>query len=325
MPRRWLARFSFLLLLFTGLVLQSLAADSPLRSPRIIGGKDTTITEWPSLVAIVSVDDKSLFERQYCAGNLIAPNWVVTAAHCMFDGVTLVAFLPSEIETVLATTDLNDEPQERRVVSNIFVHPEYDKSETDSPNDIALLELANVTNQTPMALYSGEPAAGTMAKIVGWGATAYDNNQPTNFPTILQEADLPIVSNKTCNQPESYDGTIRDDQICAGFAAGGTDTCGGDSGGPLMAVQNGAFKQVGVVSFGAGCALPDKYGVYTRMSSFETWIEDFTGLDLGANGNKGDNGGANSGNGGGGALGSLETLIGLLGSFVGFKTLRARR
>jgi len=81
-----------------------------------------------------------------------------------------------------------------------------------------------------------------------------------------------------CNSPQSYDGLLGDGQICAGLPQGGKDSCLGDSGGPLMTQQNGEYRQVGVVSFGRGCAEENFYGVYTRLEYYKEWISDMTGI-----------------------------------------------
>ena len=86
---------------------------------------------------------------------------------------------------------------------------------------------------------------------------------------------LEIVSNESCNAPSAYAGGITSGMLCAGFRAGGKDSCQGDSGGPLVVSDgSGGFYQAGVVSWGEGCGTPNKYGVYTRVSSYQTWIAD---------------------------------------------------
>jgi len=93
----------------------------------------------------------------------------------------------------------------------------------------------------------------------------------------LQEVDVPIVSNATCNT--SYGGEITANMICAGYAQGGKDACYGDSGGPLFVPDETGtgWVQVGVVSWGEGCALPNYYGVYARVSRYQSWIESYVG------------------------------------------------
>jgi secreted trypsin-like serine protease len=242
-------------------------------SPRIIGGTDTTVEKWPSAVFIAFYQDNKL--SSFCGGNLIASNWVLTAAHCLVDGSGNYR-QASDIRIVLDTTDLTSSSVEPKGITNVIVHPDY--ISTTKRSDIALLELTNHSEQPIMALYSGKPDVGTEATVIGWGVTSYDdqNNPQYGFDNLL-EVDVPVVSNEACNRPESYAGTIIDSQICAGFAQGGKDSCQGDSGGPLIIMQDGSYKQVGIVSYGGGCAQPNKYGVYTHTSSFKTWVEDYTG------------------------------------------------
>ena len=91
----------------------------------------------------------------------------------------------------------------------------------------------------------------------------------------MRRVGLEIVSNEACNAPSAYAGGITSGMLCAGFRAGGKDSCQGDSGGPLVVSDgSGGFYQAGVVSWGEGCGTPNKYGVYTRVSSYQTWIAD---------------------------------------------------
>jgi secreted trypsin-like serine protease len=67
--------------------------------------------------------------------------------------------------------------------------------------------------------------------------------------------------------------------MCAGSREGGIDACQGDSGGPLVKRAESGPVLVGVVSFGEGCARKLKYGVYTRISHYRSWIERVVGAD----------------------------------------------
>jgi hypothetical protein len=128
---------------------------------------------------------------------------------------------------------------------------------------------------------------------------------------VLQEVEIPVVSNAACNA--EYGGIITDVMLCAGVLDGSADACIGDSGGPLLVEGSNGHVQVGIVSFGQDCAL--SYGVYTRLSEFDDWISGITGVDPEGpeDGNDGDDG-DNDGGGGGGAFGPwwLLASVGLL-------------
>ena len=121
-----------------------------------------------------------------------------------------------------------------------------------------------------MRLFQGDAReqAGTAAVVVGWGVNDFSNPSQPLFPSELNQVSVPVVSTEICNAPQSYAGLLGEGQICAGLPQGGRDSCLGDSGGPLMIRQDGEYKQIGVVSFGRGCAEPNFYGVYTRLEHY---------------------------------------------------------
>jgi secreted trypsin-like serine protease len=235
---------------------------------RIIGGDASTEGSWPATVAFHS-------DNQFCGGTLVDRRWVVTGAHCLYDSNNKL--IPVDKMRVLAGSVRLDSPDMQQIlVTNAFPHPQYSLSGLDY--DIALLELATEAEPpaTPIGLNPERPAVGTDATVVGWGVTDVTSS---TVVTNLREVILPIVSNETCNAPESYNGRITENMLCAGLAEGGVDACFGDSGGPLMVYTDGAWKLTGVVSFGQDCALPDKYGVYMRITAFESWILSYVDGD----------------------------------------------
>lgn len=259
------------------------------QNTRIIGGNKSADGEWPSVVALVnSRSGNSLFHRQFCAGTAIAPRWVLTAAHCLFDTTVTPArqSQPATLRVVAGVTDLNTrEPYTETVVVNVFVHPDYDSGSTSSPNDIALLELATDVQVPGIALSGGEVAelVNVRAHIVGWGSISPDTANPDFLPE-QRDAEVPIVDHDVCNASEAYAGILVDSQMCAGFAGGGVDACAGDSGGPLIVEFQSGPAQVGLVSFGAGCAQPGAAGIYTDIAKFDDWIKTFVEIDISSRG-----------------------------------------
>lgn len=252
------------------------AAPATAGAPRqglIVGGEPAAVGELPWQVAV--------YPGPYlCGGTLIAPLWVVTAAHCVIDDAGAV-MAPGDIEVIVGeyNRSQNDGTEQQRAVAAVYVHPDYDPSGSND-SDIALLKLASAVTLGPsvgiVPLVSSPShdalvAPGVSALVSGWGATSEGGSSAT----ILQKVRAPIVSNATCNT--SYDGSITANMLCAGLAAGGKDSCQGDSGGPLVVPDGSNWRLAGVVSFGNGCARPNYYGVYTRISSFTTWITEKTG------------------------------------------------
>lgn len=217
--------------------------------PRIVGGAEAAPGAYPWMAAIgYYLSSGGIFN--YCGGTLIGSKWVLTAAHCQV--------VPGDRVTI-GQHDLSAGGVSVAVKRSL-IHAEYDP--TTNHNDIALLELAQEFLAPDTVAIGVAPQAGTV-RALGWGRTS--EGGPAS--SVLMEVDLPIVSNAMCKLAYS---DVWDKQMCAGVA--GRDSCQGDSGGPLL--HEG--KQVGVVSYGVGCARPDWPGVYTRISEYIPWIAGCT-------------------------------------------------
>lgn len=237
--------------------------------PKIMGGYDAPAGAWPWMTALLQSSEADVFYAQYCGGALIAPNWVLTAGHCVDD------FTAAEIDVAVGVHDLKNWSGTRIGVKRIVKHPDY---VSYAANDIALLELQSNSAQTPVTIYSGASEQninptllGLMTTLTGWGLA----DTPTSwyYPSVLQQVELPVVANSYCNN--AFGVTLSSSQICAGYNTA-KDACGGDSGGPLMLQVDGEWTHVGLVSYGANCkTVQGYYGVYTRTSSFVDFIKQY--------------------------------------------------
>ncbi len=258
----------FLLPLVSGLAFSAFAQAAPKTiqpsnlSGRIVGGVEATPGEFPFMISLQRATSRSPF----CGGSLIAADWVLTAAHCV-RGITSTNTVVRIGHHKVSDT----EGTERHFIQRVYAHPQYNSSTLDY--DFALLKLATSSAFAPVALQAEEidiPDVVTdapVATVIGFGALSEGGPQSS----VLMKVEKPLVSATNCNT--AYSGEITDRMICAGLLEGGKDSCQGDSGGPLVLMDQTAQPVLtGVVSWGIGCARPEKYGVYSKVSSVGEWL-----------------------------------------------------
>ncbi|WP_217555054.1 S1 family peptidase [Vibrio metschnikovii] len=242
-------------------------------STRIIDGDEAQKDQWPFMTALIRSQASNSYQGQFCGASYLGDGWVLTAAHCV-ERINFNDFhVHIGVHNLLKTIGEDENEGERAEIKAVYVNESYAEPGNYS-NDIALIELRSKPNADAVALKTteGDLSEGQTLTVMGWGNTVPDRNTKPNYPWILNQVDVPYVPRAICQNLGGDYSDIGDDAICAGFSEGGKDSCQGDSGGPLVYSHNGGIEQVGVVSWGDGCAQPDAYGVYANVAYFQDWI-----------------------------------------------------
>ncbi|XP_030645323.1 plasma kallikrein [Chanos chanos] len=255
----------------SGFSLRSCSSEVPetdcgvaqIEKARVLGGSDVSPGQWPWQISL----QKN--RKHVCGGVIIARQWVVTAAHCLSSAYNALSVLAGITELSVSG--------EKYELDKKFIHPGYDVATLE--NDIALLKLTSPLTYgrdiAPLCLMDKTKEMslfGQSCTVTGWGRLSSGSHS-----TVLQAAEVPLMSPESCaalkfGEDSNY--KVLDTNVCAGYPQGGIDTCDGDSGGPLACSIEYRWYLTGITSWGQGCGLANKPGVYTRVSRYLDWIRN---------------------------------------------------
>nr|XP_046266196.1 transmembrane protease serine 2 [Scatophagus argus]XP_046266197.1 transmembrane protease serine 2 [Scatophagus argus] len=246
--------------------LQCIECGKSSKAPntRIVGGTEAVNGAWPWQVSL------QINHQHVCGGSIINPYWILSAAHCFQKYSDPGLWMVHSGDVSLFKLSFSTGKKVKKIVS----HEGFNSINND--NDIALLKLKTPLTFTstvkPVCLPNTgvDLSAGHQAWVTGWGALRSSGSSPD----ILNQAQVTIYSRETCNSPQVLDGDITKAMFCAGKLQGGVDTCQGDSGGPLVVNEGNVWWLAGDTSWGIGCALRNKPGVYGNVTYFLSWINE---------------------------------------------------
>ncbi|KAM4715685.1 plasminogen activator, urokinase b [Anableps anableps] len=254
------------------------------KQTKIVGGSVATVESHPWVAAIFwrNKSNQTLFR---CGGSLISACWVITAAHCFPEGSQT---RHQHFSVMLGKNALNESDpavEQSFRVEQIFIHEEFNNSEQNYNNDIALLKLlakhGNCAEETdsvktvclPPPLQGLQP--GTICEIAGYGKEKFGLWYGSQY---LKEAQVNLLADDVCQQKDFYGDMVSNNMFCAARPDWSQDACEGDSGGPLVCKVGNTLFLFGIISWGDGCAEENKPGVYTRVTNYNKWIEEKTNL-----------------------------------------------
>ncbi|KAL1132600.1 hypothetical protein AAG570_010552 [Ranatra chinensis] len=240
---------------------------------RIIGGDEAHFGElpWQAHLRIAGYQ---------CGGVLVSERFVATAAHCVHRAALrdIVVYL-GEYDTQNTGDYMEPYPEEAHRVVQKIIHPQF-QYRLSQPDrfDVALVRLWRGVvfkeNILPICLPTSNASLwGRTGVVAGWGKT--DTSYGKTGTNVLRKAFVPILSDMQClewHRHKNIKVELHKEMFCAGHSDGRMDACLGDSGGPLIVLEEGRWTLAGITSAGFGCAVDHQPGIYHKVHATRDWI-----------------------------------------------------
>jgi trypsin len=226
-------------------------------SSAIVGGSDVPNGKYRFMASVQYAGERGS-DGHFCGGSVVAPRWVLTAAHCVADEKA------SDLQVTVGKTDLESAGGQTLRAGRIVVHPKWAETGTF---DAALIRTRSAMNVPTIPLVplrnQSLERSGTTLTVAGWGTELF--GAPV-APSRMKSVDVDVVADGDCITNSIVLNFRPRSEICAEKLGG--DSCQGDSGGPLFGkLAGGRRVQVGIVSYGLGCATPEFPGVYGEVNN----------------------------------------------------------
>lgn len=259
----WVSRVLSGAMLFLLALAPAVASDV-----RIVRGKPVPPGQAGWQVALLIHNDP------FCGGSLVAPDWVLTAAHCLVEqfGTDKAR---AGFEVAYGSVDAGS--RRRIKVIDVRRHENW----TGDPRqaaDIGLvrLERALLLSEAQVLELADATDFSPSAEVYGWGMTqmhtASVRASTAPMPSRLQRATVSLAAMGSC--ATQFPEVRRIPVLCAQIDESLRDACEGDSGGPLVIGDSTQSKrQIGIISYGSGCGQAGSYGIYTDVRPYLPWLQ----------------------------------------------------